>query len=361
MKIRHLLSLLAALAAFSAVVVPTAVGAQATPTCNGIPATIVGTEGDDIITGTNRADVIVGLGGNDRIRAGRGADIICGGRGRDRIWGQSGADKIFGEGGNDRIDGGNGLDRLEGGNGFDRLIGGPSDDVLIGGSSRDRLDGRDGDDTCTLDTADNLPVDCEGGNFRIRTGSGDTVVTPNLRNSHVVTRHCFAFSDRCDDFYVARVRLDGAGTFDALNIHAFNSDGEQIASYGNVGDTYGGVFLFSERPQAIEVDSGGGSWSIVFVDRDGVDVGKNVVAGEGNHVYLINNPLGGLVTASAEWTGDGQFSVVAVSPSEGRDLAINEVRFGATPPFSATSVTKSGVQLVQVISDEGTWNVSLAN
>jgi Ca2+-binding RTX toxin-like protein len=361
MKIRHLISTLVALAAFSAVVVPTAVGAQATPTCNGRPATIVGTEGDDIITGTRGVDVIVGLGGNDRIRGGRGADIICGGRGRDRIWGQAGADVIFGEGGNDRIDGGNSTDLIYGGNGFDRLIGGPANDVLIGGGDRDRVDGRDGDDTCTLDTADNLPEGCEGGNYRLRTGTGDTVVTPNLRNSHIVTRHCFEFSDRCDDFYVARVRLDGAGSFDALNIHAFNSDGDQIASYGNVGDTYGGVFLFSERPQAIEVDSGGGSWSIMFVDRDGVDVGRNVDSGVGNQVYLVRTPLTGLVTASAEWTGQGQFSVVTVSAAEGRDLAVNEVRFGAAPPFTATSVTKSGIGLVQVISDEGTWSVRLEN
>ena len=362
MKTRNILSTLVVLTTFAVVLVPAALSAQAVPTCNGLPATIVGTQGDDIIRGTRGADVIVGLGGNDRIRGGRGADVICGGRGRDRIWGETGPDTIFGEGGNDRIDGGRSTDVINGGNGFDRLIGGLDDDELIGGSDRDRLDGRDGDDNCTVDTADNLPVECESGNYRLRTGTGDAVVTPNLRNGHIVTRHCFDFIDRCDDFYVAQIKLDGVNAFDALNIHAFNSDGEQIASYGNVGDEYKGVFLFNDRPAAIEVDSGGGAWSIMFVNRSGVDVGNANRSGSGNQVWVVKNPVGGLVTADATWTGRGKFSVIGVSPSEGRDLIINEVRFSAdTPPFSDASVTKSGVSLVQVISDQGTWNVGLSN
>ena len=186
---------------------------------------------------------------------------------------------------------------------------------------------------------------------------------PAIPNAFSVARYCFAGSTRCDDYYVARVEMDGTGTFDAMSVQAFDANGRAIATYSGVGDSFEGAFLFKGKPASIEVDSGGGAWSITFVDRTGVPFKRAATTGSGNQVYRVSNQAKNFSTMNATWNGFGNFAVLGVSPSRGRDLMVNEVRFSgrSTPPFTAAATAKSGISVVQVLSTSGTWSVRLGS
>lgn len=338
---------------------PTAASGQTVQRCDGLVATIVGTNGPDIIRGTPGRDVIVGLAGNDKILGLGNHDTICGGKGRDIIAGGSGRDKVFGGTGNDRITGGSAADIIDGGGGNDRLFGRGNTDVIIGGPGRDRIFGEDGEDTCIIDTDDEVIDTCESGNSRTYSGSGDAVVVPVLPNSFVTARHCIADTNRCDPYFVAKVAINGAGSFDALGIQAVNAAGAHTAVYGEPGDFYSGVFLFKERPAALEIDSGGGNWSVTFVEKSGVPViATPQLASSGNRVVALKQPTSALGTISANWNGRGNFAVVTVSTAQGRDLAINEVSF-TDAPVQTEAAAPPAIVLMQVISDSGDWSIDL--
>jgi|GEM_PF-1185086 len=348
----------------AAVFLSPSANAQAVAKCAGQAATIVGTTGDDVLRGTPRRDIIVGNGGNDRIFGAGGNDIICGNAGDDHIQGGPGADVIIGGYGNDRIIGGDGHDDLRGGRGDDYISGKSGRDRITGEQGADRIAGNLGADTCTVQNIDTQITSCEAGNSTTVAGVGDAVARPTIPDSFSVARYCFAGSrTRCDDYYVARVDLDGSGSFDALGIRAFDANGNTIATYSGVGDTYGGAFMFRGKPAAIEVDSGGGVWSISFVNRTGLPLKRAATRGAGNEVYRVSNKVKNFTETTATWNGYGNFAVIGVSPTRGRDLMVNEVRFagGSTPPFSTTSTAQSGITVVQVLSNSGTWTVRLGS
>lgn len=340
------------------------VGAQGTaPTCAGKVATIVGTDGADVLRGTKKADVIVGNGGDDRIFGLGGNDIICGNAGADYVLGGDGADLIIGGYGNDRLIGSNGNDDIRGGRGDDYISGKAGADVIRGDQGVDRIAGNLGVDTCRVQNIDEQITSCDLGNLTQTRGIGDAVAKPSIPDSFRVARYCFPLSTRCDDYYVARVDLDGATSFDALGVQAFDSAGNNIANFGAVGDSFDGAFLFKGKPASIEVDSGGGAWAITFVDRTGVPLKRASATGEGNEVYRISNKVKQFTTATATWDGFGNFAVIGVSPSQGRDLLVNEVRFRgtSTPPFTANATARSGISVVQVLSSSGSWSVKLGS
>lgn len=343
--------------------VATPVGAQVATTCAGRAATIIGTAGADVLVGTARADVIVGNGGNDRILGLGGNDVICGNAGADYVQGGKGADLIIGGYGNDRLIGSDGNDDIRGGVGRDYISGKAGADTIRGDQGVDRLAGNLGVDTCRVQNNDEQITSCDQGNLSQVRGLGDAVAKPTIPDNFRVARHCFALSTRCDDYYVARVQLDGAGSFDALSVQAFDASGNTIATYGTVGDNYSGAFLFKGKPVSLEVDSGAGAWAITFVDRTGLPFKRASTSGAGNEVYRISNTVKRFTTSTATWNGFGNFAVVGVSPSAGRDLMVNEVRFAGrdTPPFTASSTAKSGITVVQVLASEGTWSVRLAS
>lgn len=355
--------LIGALLTLTSTLLAPAVGAQGTPTCAGRPATIVGTEGADLLQGTAGVDVIVGNGGDDRILAGGGNDVICGNAGADYVQGGDGADLIIGGYGNDRLIGSNGNDDIRGGFGDDYISGKAGADRIRGDQGADRIAGNLGIDVCTVQNIDVQITSCDRGNLAQVRGTGDAVAKPVIPNSFSVARYCFPLSTRCDDYYVARIDLDGTSSFDALGIQAFDSAGNTIANFGGVGDTYGGAFLFKGKPTTIEVDSGGGAWTITFVNRTGVPFRRAATSSSGNQVYRISNKVRRFTTSTATWNGFGNFAVIGVSPSSGRDLMINEVRFAGrnVPPFTATSTAKSGISVVQVLSSSGTWSVRLGS
>jgi len=342
---------------------PTVAGAQAVATCAGRRATIVGTNGADVLIGTARADVIIGNGGDDRIFGLGGNDVICGNAGGDYVQGGAGADLIIGGYGNDRLIGSNGNDTIRGGFGDDYISGKAGADVIRGDQGADRIAGNLGVDTCTVQTIDVQITSCDRGNLVQVRGTGDSVAKTIVPNSFSVARYCYPLSTRCDDYYVARVDLDGAGSFDALGIQAFDAVGNRIANFGGVGDEYGGAFLFKGKPSTIEVDSGGGDWAVTFVNGNGVPLKRASASGSGNQVYRVSNKIKRFTTSTATWNGYGNFAVIGVSPSHGRDLLLNEVRFAPrdTPPFTATDTAKSGITIVQVLSTEGTWAVRLGS
>lgn len=348
----------------AAVVMSPSVSAQAVPTCAGQRATIVGTSGDDVLRGTPRRDVFVGNAGNDQIFGAAGNDIICGNAGNDLIQGGPGADLIIGGYGDDRIIGGDGHDDLRGGRGNDYISGKSGRDKITGEQGIDRIAGNLGADTCTVQNIDIQVTSCEAGNSTQVSGVGDAVAQPVIPDNFSVARYCFAGSrTRCDDYYVARVTLNGTSSFDALGIRAFDAAGNAIATYSGVGDTYEGAFMFRGKPASIEVDSGGGAWFITFVNRTGLPLKRAATNGVGNEVYRVSNAVKNFSTTTATWTGFGNFAVIGVSPSRGRDLMVNEVRFagGSTPPFTATSTAQSGITVVQVLSNSGTWSVRLGS
>lgn len=338
-------------------------GAQTAAQCAGRTATIVGTDDADVLTGTRRADVIVGNGGNDRIFGLGGNDIICGNAGNDLIQGGDGADLIIGGYGDDRLIGSNGNDEIRGGRGDDYISGKAGADVIRGDQGVDRLAGNLGVDTCQVQNIDEQIINCERGNLVQSRGVGDAVAKPSIPDRFRVARYCFPLSTLCDDYYVARVELDGSTSFDALSVQAFDASGRVIASFGGVGDTFSGAFLFKGKPANIEVDSGGGSWVITFVDRAGLPFKRASTNGSGNEVYRISNRVKRFTTATASWDGYGNFAVIGVSPTKGRDLMVNEVRFRGrnVGPFAATSTAKSGISVVQVLSGPGTWSVWLGS
>lgn len=361
-RIKSVLLAVLTLATISVFTSQAAVGAQATPKCNGNTATIVGTSGADTIFGTTGNDVIVGLGGADRIFGLAGNDIICGNAGPDLLQGGPGRDQLFGGVGNDEIIGGPGNDILRGGTGADELFGKAGNDDLRGEGGNDQMTGNLGIDTCTtVSTSDTFITGCERGNSVTKLGTGDGVARPVIPDALRVARYCFS-PNNCDDYYAASVTLDGTGTFDALGIQAFDADGDLLATYAGVGDTYEGSFLFRGKPTRIEVDSGGGQWRITFVNKFGLPSKKARANGRGNMVYKISNPVKNFSNVSATWNGYGNFAVMGVSNTRGRDLMVNEVRFqgGDTPPFSATATAQSGISVVQVLS-EGTWSVRLGS
>lgn len=349
--------------AFGLAVAAAPVGAQGFTTCAGRQATIVGTEGADVLVGTAGADVIVGNGGNDRILARGGNDIICGNAGSDYVQGGDGADLIIGGYGDDRLIGSNGNDDIRGGYGNDYISGKAGADTIRGDQGVDRLAGNLGVDTCRVQNIDSQITSCDRGNLSQVRGIGDAVAKPTIPDAFKVARYCFPLSNRCDDYYVARIDLDGSMSFDALGVQAFDSAGNTIATYGGVGDSFSGAFLFKGKPSSIEVDSGGGFWAITFVDRTGLPLKRAQTSGSGNEVYRVSNRVKQFTTATATWNAFGNFAVVGVSPTTGRDLLVNEVRFSGrnTPPFTTTSAAKAGISVVQVISDGGTWSVRLTS
>lgn len=348
----------------ASVVVSPSVSAQTFTTCAGRKATIVGTNGADTLRGTPKADVIVGNGGDDRIFGAGGNDIICGNAGNDYVQGGPGADLIIGGYGNDRALGGPGNDDLRGGPGDDFLSGKLGADKINGDVGADKIVGNLGIDTCTVQNVDILITGCDRGNFTQVKGVGDDVAKPAIPNSFSVARYCFAGSrTRCDDYYVARIDLDGTNSFDALGVQAFDAAGNAIATYSGVGDTFGGAFMFRGKPASIEVDSGGGAWAITFVNRTGLPFKRAATSGSGNAVYRVSNRVKNFSTATATWNGYGNFAVIGVSPTRGRDLFVNEVRFAGrgTPPFTATSTAQSGITVVQVLSGSGSWSLRLGS
>jgi len=360
MRLRSSVVVVATLAVLIAPAAPVA-AQTATPTCAGVPATIVGTNGDDILRGTAKADVIVGNGGNDTIYGAKGNDIICANAGDDYIQGGPGRDLIIGGYGDDRIIGNAGNDDLRGGFGDDYISGKEGADRIRGDQGVDRIAGNLGVDTCTVQNIDTQITSCEEGNSRTKAGIGDAVVTPEIPDTFRVVRHCFS-AGRCDDYYVARVSIDGSGTYDAMSVQAFNADGDPIATYGGVGDTFSGAFMFKDKPEKIEVDSGGGLWSITFVNRYGLPLKRAATKGSGNEVYRVSNTVKTFGQVTTTWNGYGNFAVVGVSPGEGRDLMVNEVRFsrGESPPFTTEATAKSGISVVQVLSSADAWTVHLA-
>ena len=353
------------IATLSVVLSPASVGAQIATTCAGEQATIVGTNGDDVLRGTPGRDVIVGNGGDDQIFGAAGNDIICGNAGGDLMQGGAGADLIIGGFGPDRLVGGGGNDDLRGGPGNDEVVGKFGADTLRGDAGVDRIVGNLGVDTCFAQWNDEFITGCEDGNVRTRRGTGDGVaIPPEIPTNFRLVRHCLGGSNTdCDDYYAAQIQLDGTGTFDALSVTAFDASGETIATYSTVGDTMEGTFLFKGLPARLEVDSGGGPWGIVFMTKFALPKKRPNASGVGNMVYQLStvNPRFGNVTTS--WTGFGNFAAIGVSPSQGRDLFTNEVRFagGDTPPFTATATAQAGITFVQVLSNEGTWRVQLAS
>ena len=121
--------------------------------------------------------------------------------------------------------------------------------------------------------------------------------------------------------------------------------------------------MFKGKPVRIEVDSGGGPWWVTVINRFGVPLKGATASGRGNEVYRISNANKDFGTVSATWNGFGNFAVTGVSPSRGRDLMVNEVRFagGDTPPFTANATAQSGIEVVNVLSAEGTWSVRLGS
>ncbi|MFT7474464.1 MAG: hypothetical protein ACI81L_001389 [Verrucomicrobiales bacterium] len=360
MKVALLVTLVVSL---SSTVASPSLGAQGSTTCAGRRATIVGTDAGEILRGTPKADVIVGNGGADRIFGAGGNDIICGNAGNDYIQGGPGADLIIGGYGHDHVLGGPGNDHIRGGRGDDFLSGKLGADTISGDAGADKIVGNLGIDTCRVQNVDILITGCDRGNFVQVSGTGDFVAKPAIPNEFSVARHCFARSTRCDDYYVARVEMNGSGTFDAMGIQAFDANGGAIATYFGVGDTFEGAFLFKGKPASIEVDSGGGPWTITFVDRAGLPFKRASTNGAGNVVYRVSNQVKNFSTMNATWNGFGNLAVIGVSPSEGRGLMVNEVRFSRldTPPFAAAATAKSGISVVQVLSTSGTWSVRLGS
>ncbi len=357
---RYKMSLIIA-AMIAVLLAPVAVGAQAQQTCDGRVATIVGTSGDDILVGTQGDDVIVGLGGDDQIRGRRGNDIICGGDGNDLLRGNLGDDRVFGDAGEDRIIGNRGNDFLRGGQGIDDMSGKAGNDHVQGDQGADLIRGNNGEDTCIVQTVDTRIRTCEEGNSRGFRGEGDAAVRLTFPASFQVAQHCFT-ETACDNYFVAKVELDGSGNFDPLGIQAFDNDGNPIATYADVGDTYEGTFLFKNRPRIIEVDSGGGAWEITVVDAAALQTRRATANSSGNQVYRVTDPVATFGTAEATWDGFGSFAVIGVSPQEGRDLLVNEVRFQGQDraPFSASASAQAGITIVQVLSTDGSWSVDLA-
>ncbi len=350
-----------ALSLFFVVIAPSVTG-QNVPTCAGKPATIIGTDGPDLLFGTARADVIVAKGGNDRIFARGGDDTICGNAGADYVQGGNGADLIIGGYGNDRLIGSNGNDDIRGGVGDDYISGKAGADTIRGELGVDRIAGNLGIDTCVVQNIDTQITSCDRGNLVQVRGVGDAVAKPAVPNSFSVARYCYP-ATLCHDYYVARVELDGAASFDNLGIQAFDASGQNIANLFRAGDNYQGAFLFKGKPTSIEVDSGGGAWTITFVNRAGLPFKRASTSGSGDQVYRISNKVKRFTTATTSWNGFGNFALIGVSPTTGRDLMVNQVRYERrdTPPFSAAETAKSGLSVVQVLSTSGTWSVRLGS
>lgn len=341
------------------------VSAQVATTCAGQAATIIGTNGPDILRGTPGADVIVGNAGDDQIFGAGGNDIICGNAGADLMQGGDGRDLIIGGFGPDRLVGGNGNDDLRGGPGNDQVVGKVGADTLRGDAGVDRIVGNLGTDTCFAQWNDEFITGCEDGNVRTRRGTGDAVANvPALPNNFRLVRFCHGGSPtNCDDYYAAQIQLDGTGTFDALSVTAFDAAGDTIATYSAVGDTMDGTFLFKGLPARLEVDSGGGPWGVVFMTKFALPSKRANASGTGNMVYQVSNTVKNFSNVTATWDGFGNFAAVGISPSRGRDLMVNQVRFpgGDTPPFTATATAQQGISFVQVLSAEGTWRVQLGS
>lgn len=350
--------------ALCSVVLSPSVGAQVFTTCAGEEATIVGTNGDDVLVGTPQKDVIVGNAGNDQIFGAAGNDIICGNAGADLIQGGVGRDLLIGGFGDDRIRGGGWADEIRGGPGNDYISGETGDDVLFGEAGADRIAGNFGNDTCMpVQTIDTQITSCEVGNFTQAKGFGDGVGDLSaVPDAHRVARHCFAPGD-CDDYFAARIEMNGAGDFDTMSIEAFDAQGNAIATYAGVGDKFNGGFLFKGKPVRIEVDSGGGPWWVTVVNQFGVPLKGATASGTGNEVYRISNANKDFGSISSTWNGFGNYAVTGVSPTRGRDLMVNEVRFagGDQPPFTANATAQSGISVVSVLSAEGTWSVRLGS
>jgi len=356
-RVKVSLVVVAVIAVFLA---PVAVGAQGQQTCDGRVATIVGTAGDDVLVGTGGDDVIVGLGGDDVIRGRRGNDIICGGAGDDVIRGNLGDDVLFGDAGDDRVIGSRGNDVLRGGQGVDDMSGKAGNDVLSGDQGADIIRGNNGEDTCTVQVVDTKVRTCEEGNSRIFEGTGDASLRLAFPRAFRIAQHCFDLNV-CDNYFAVKIELDGTGDFDTLGVQAFDNDGDHIATYADVADTYSGSFLFNGRPRTMEVDSGGGPWRITVVDATALQTRRASANSSGNQVYRVTNPVDTAGPFSASWDGLGTFAVIGVSPTEGQQLLVNEVRFDSqTTRFTAQANAQAGIEIVQVLSNEGSWSLNMA-
>ncbi len=158
MKIRNLLTLASALAAFATVGTSASVSAAAGPGlknfCTNTQAAV--TAGYTVLlvpvgglpfNGTNNDDVIIGTPFRDDIDAQAGDDVVCARGGNDDVRGDTGEDSLFGENGRDDLRGEGGSDFLSGGAQNDDLRGGNQPDVLNGGAGTNSCNGGFGNDS----------------------------------------------------------------------------------------------------------------------------------------------------------------------------------------------------------------------
>ncbi|MFG6082186.1 calcium-binding protein [Paracoccus litorisediminis] len=158
---------------------------------------LYGGGGNDQLIGQGVRDLVDGGTGNDFITDGDNygdstlpppqdtydSDTLVGGGGNDTVLGTGGGDLFDGGAGNDLLSANTGTeaslasdDTLLGGTGLDVLLGGGGNDFLSGGAGADDMDGGDGDDTYTVDHADDLVIEGDGpGHDLVRTSVGYTL------------------------------------------------------------------------------------------------------------------------------------------------------------------------------------------
>jgi Ca2+-binding RTX toxin-like protein len=342
------------------VLVPASVGAQALPTCDGKVATIVGTEGNDRISGTSGDDVIVGLGGRDRIAGGAGNDTICGGDGIDIIKGMRGRDRIFGEAGNDRLFGNVGRDHVEGGTGRDKVFGGAGDDHVSGGRGDDNVSGGGATDSCDLDRNDRYGL-CEAGDVQGANGSANGAIALQLNDDFLVNQA--AFGNGLREYFVMEFALDGPGVEDALTISVYDDQGQLIEFYNQRADSYVGEVVVNQRPARVEVDASGGSWDVVFKQRDLLARVGRVSGSDRSRVFFLKTPVGSNAEAALRLSPETSGNVImeAWRPGQLSDLFVNTVYPDPNGFDTWSGPVRQGVTLVAVEVDFGRWSVEITD
>ncbi|NVO24328.1 hypothetical protein [Donghicola mangrovi] len=113
-----------------------------------------GREADETVTGGNQDDTILGKGGDDKLYGGIGSDSIEGGEGADVLYGGNDGDTLIGGAGDDTIYGENGADEIYTGPGDDRVESGRGSDTIYAGSGTDTLEGGGGQDWFYVETGE---------------------------------------------------------------------------------------------------------------------------------------------------------------------------------------------------------------
>ncbi|WP_299296037.1 calcium-binding protein [uncultured Tateyamaria sp.] len=224
---------------------------------------------DDTLTGDDASNGLSGQSGDDLIIGGAGADIIDGGADQDTVSYATSAEAVmvdlsafFGSGGDAEGDQIFNIEHITGSAGDDVLTGDFAGNRIDGGAGADTMTGAMGDDTYTVDDADDMIVELESAGTDAVLASVTYVLGDNLETLTLTGT---------DDIDGAGNGLDNTVTGNAGNNGIFGGGGANVLAGGLGDDAY-----YASAADTVTEDADAGNDTVYAAQNDSFTLADNV-------------------------------------------------------------------------------------